>query len=208
MMSEASATTRPDGSNGHGRARLGVMLSGSGRTLMNLLDVIERGALDADVVLVIASRACLGEERARERGLTTVIEPGKIGAGRLEALLSSHGVTLVALAGYLKLVDVPEPFAGRVVNIHPALLPKFGGPGMYGERVHAAVLAAGERESGCTVHLCDGGFDTGPIVLQRSCPVLTGDTPQTLAARVFEQECIAYPKALQLLIERGVPLDS
>ena len=182
------------------------MLSGSGRTLINLLDAIASGKLDADVVLVIASRACLGEERARDRGLTTIIEPGDIAADRLDALLTGHAVTLVALAGYLKLVHIPTRFEGRVVNIHPALLPGFGGPRMFGERVHAAVIGAGERESGCTVHLCDNRYDAGPIILQRSCPVEENDTPATLAARVFAQECIAYPHALQLLIERGVPL--
>ncbi len=194
------------------RARLCVMLSGSGRTLMNLLDVIERGELDAEIALVIASRQCPGEERARQRGLTTIIEKGNTESGaiamhRLDALLAEHSVTLIALAGYLKLVHYPPRFEGRVVNIHPALLPRFGGPGMFGERVHAAVLAAGVRESGCTVHLCDNRYDTGPIILQRSCPVLGGDTPETLAARVFKQECIAYPKALQLLIDQGVPVD-
>ena len=195
-----------DGSTTKLPAALAVMLSGSGRTLLNLLDAIERGALNAEVKLVIASREGLGAERARERGLTTIIEPGNIAADRLDALLTEHGVTLVALAGYLKLIDIPARFEGRIVNIHPALLPKFGGPGMFGERVHAAVIAAGETDSGCTVHLCDSRYDTGPIVLQRMCRVIAGDTPETLAARVFEQECIAYPAALQLLVERGVPV--
>ena len=107
------------------------------------------------------------------------------------------GVDLVCLAGWLQLLQIPPRWAGRGLNIHPALLPKFGGQGMYGRRVHEAVLAAGERESGCTVHVVTDAYDAGPIVLQRRCPVLPGDTPDTLAARVFAQECEAYPEAIK-----------
>ncbi|MGD9688217.1 MAG: phosphoribosylglycinamide formyltransferase [Phycisphaerales bacterium] len=185
-------------------APLAILLSGSGRTLDNLLSAIARGELPARVAVVIASRECLGAEKARAAGLPTLIVPGRIPAAELGRLLAEHGVTpdrgWVVLAGYLKLVSIPPGFDGRVVNIHPALLPRFGGPGMHGHHVHEAVLAAGERESGCTVHLCDARFDTGPIVLQRHCPVNPGDTPEALAARVFEQECLAYPEALRRLI--------
>jgi phosphoribosylglycinamide formyltransferase-1 len=110
------------------------------------------------------------------------------------------------LAGYLKLVNIPPGYERRVVNIHPALLPGFGGAGMYGHRVHEAVLASGDGESGCTVHFCDEVFDRGPIILQKRCPVLPGDTPDMLAARVFDLECRAYPEALQLLFSRVVPV--
>ncbi len=183
------------------RARLAVMLSGGGRTLANLLEKISAGELPASVVLVIASRECPGAQIARDAGIETIITPGVIAADELDAMLRSRGVEWVALAGYLQIVRVPSEYRGRVANIHPALLPKFGGPGMYGRRVHEAVLAAGERISGCTAHLCDDRYDTGPIVAQRCCEVHENDTPDSLAARVFALECEVYPRALRELIE-------
>lgn len=185
-----------------GPAPLAVLLSGGGRTLLNLADEIDAGRLDARIALVIASRECPGAERARARGFRTEIIPGVIPAPALEQRLRDSRIAWVVLAGYLKLVDVPPAYAGRVVNIHPALLPRHGGAGMYGERVHSAVLAAGDPESGCTVHLVDEQFDHGPTILQRRCPVIPGDTPETLAARVFEQERLAYPEALRTLLAR------
>lgn len=176
------------------------MISGGGRTLLNLLDHAERGDLPIDIGIVIASADCPGVERARARALDVIVEPGVIPPKRLEDLVS--GSDWVLLCGYLKLVQIPDSLAGRVVNIHPALLPKFGGPGMYGDRVHAAVLAAGETESGCTIHLCDHEFDRGQIVLQRRCPVEAGDTVASLASRVFELEKQAYPDALRMLISQ------
>lgn len=180
---------------------LAVMLSGSGRTLLNLEKTIAAGGLEARIVLVIASRECLGAERARGLGLTTIVEPGVIPAERLGALLRDAGAEFVALAGYLKLIKIPPGYERRIVNIHPALLPKYGGPGMHGHHVHEAVIRAGEKESGCTVHYCDDRFDTGDIILQRRCPVLPGDTAETLAARVFELECEAYPEALRRILK-------
>lgn len=177
------------------------MLSGSGRTLLNLLDAAKAGRLNAVVDLVIASRECLGAQRAREAGLHVQVIPGMVPQEKLAHLFHRHGIDWVVLAGYLKLVNIPPEYRGRVVNIHPALLPRFGGPGMYGHHVHQAVLEAGELISGCTVHLCDEVFDRGRIVHQKTCPVLPGDTADTLAARVFEVECRAYPEALQRLIE-------
>lgn len=184
-------------------ARLGVMLSGSGRTLVNLLDSIRRGELPARVEVVIASKECLGAQRARDAGIPTLVMPGVIPAEALHAALAPYSIDWLVLAGYLKLVRIPPALEGRVVNIHPALLPEFGGPGMYGHHVHEAVLAAGRRESGCTVHLVDAQYDHGQTILQRRCPVLPGDTPDTLAARVFTEECKAYPEALRLLIEQS-----
>lgn len=183
-------------------ARLAVLLSGGGRTLLNLLEEIDADRLDAEVALVIASRECLGAERARARGLAVEVIPGRIPAGDLEHRLREARIAWVVLAGYLHLVDVPRAWAGRVVNIHPALLPRHGGKGMYGDRVHRAVLEAGDTESGCTVHLVDEEYDRGTVLLQRRCPVLPDDTPETLAARVFEEERIAYPEALRRLIAR------
>jgi phosphoribosylglycinamide formyltransferase 1 len=179
------------------------MLSGSGRTLRNLVEAILGGRLRARIELVIASRESAGAQWAREAGLTTLIIPGEIPAPKLDRVLKEHRIEWVVLAGYLKLLNIPEAYRGRVVNIHPALLPAFGGPGMYGPRVHDAVIRAGATVSGCTVHLCDEGYDTGRIVLQKMCEVLPGDTPEMLAARVFELECEAYPEALARLIGGG-----
>lgn len=188
------------GQGGAGPARLAVLLSGSGRTLLNLLDEIDARRLAAEVRLVIASKECPGAERARARGLPVEVTPGVIPAERLEQALRRERIAWVVLAGYLKFVHVPQAFAGRVVNIHPALLPRHGGKGMFGHHVHQAVLDAGETESGCTVHLVDDQYDHGATILQRRCPVLPTDTPHTLAARVFEQECLAYPEALRRLL--------
>jgi phosphoribosylglycinamide formyltransferase 1 len=173
-----------------------VMLSGKGRTLDYLLDAMGRGDLPMRPALVIASRQCPGADLARARGIPTLVIPGRIPARVLADALARHDADLVALGGYLQLVEIPPGWEGRIVNIHPALLPRHGGPGMHGRRVHEAVLAAGDAESGCTVHLCDSTFDTGRVVLQRRCPVLPGDTPETLAARVFALEQEAYPRAL------------
>jgi len=184
--------------SGASAATLVVLISGGGRTLVRLAEAIARGELAARILTVIASRECAGCERARELGLSVRVMPGVIAPEDLEG--AACGAEWIVLAGYLKLVRVPEAYRGRIVNIHPALLPSFGGRGMYGQHVHAAVLAAGCKVSGCTVHLVDEAFDRGPIVLQRTCEVLEGDTPEALAARVFAVECGAYVEALRLLI--------
>lgn len=185
-------------------ARLAVLLSGSGRTLVNLLDHIRAAKLSATIPLVIASRECVGAQRARSADIPLHVIPGDIPADELSRLLADYQIDLVALAGYLRLVNVPSAYRGRIVNIHPALLPAFGGKGMYGDRVHAAVIASRAKQSGCTVHVVDDVYDQGPILLQKTCPVLPNDDPHTLAARVFGLECEAYPEALQHLIRRGV----
>ena len=180
-----------------------VLLSGGGRTLLNLQDRIDDGSLNARVSLIIASRPCAGVDRAQARGLKTLVVPGRIPRDTLNKLLDDARADLVVLAGYLQLIEVPERYRGKIINIHPALLPAFGGPGMFGHHVHEAVLKAGIKESGCTVHLVDDCYDSGPILLQRRCPVLPGDTPDTLAARVFEQECLAYPASIAELLKVG-----
>jgi len=180
-------------------ARLAVMLSGGGRTLLNLIDRISRGELAAQISLVIASRDCKGADLARERGLRTRVIGGVIPRATLGDMLRDAAVDWVALAGYLNLVEIPEGYEGRIVNIHPALLPAFGGPGMYGDRVHRAVLETGCKVTGCTVHLCDDRYDTGPILAQRTCDVLDDDTAETLGARVFAAECELYPATLASL---------
>ena len=187
--------------------RLAVFLSGSGRSLANLIERIRSGDLPAQIALVVASRECRGAQIAREAGLTTLVIPRNLTKEELLALTTEHRVDWVVLAGYLRLLPIPPELEGRVVNIHPALLPAFGGPGMHGDRVHAAAIQAFNRgeitESGCTVHLCDNTYDTGPIVLQSRCPIEPGDTPDSLAARVFALELQAYPEALKLLFARN-----
>lgn len=184
-------------------ARLAVFASGSGRTIENLLQRIERDAIPATITLCLTSRECRAAQITRDAGIRTIVRPGRLSPDELLGLVDEHAIDLVLLCGYLQLVPVPEPLRGRIVNIHPALLPEFGGPGMHGLRVHRAVLDAGKTVSGCTVHLCDDRYDTGPIVLQRTCPVLPDDSPETLAARVFELERNAYPEALVQLLAQG-----
>lgn len=176
--------------------RIAVMISGSGRTLMNLATAIESKTLDATITLVIASRPCKGADLAREHGLHVEIIEGEIDKDAIDQLMARHQIDWVVLGGYLHLMHIPDRLRGKIVNIHPALLPDFGGPGMYGARVHQAVLDSGASRSGCTVHLCDEVFDRGPILAQSECDVLEGDSAQTLAARVFERECDLYPRAL------------
>jgi phosphoribosylglycinamide formyltransferase 1 len=188
--------------------KLAVLVSGGGTTLQNLIDAIADGRLDARVSVVIGSRAGLkGLQRAADaRLMNFVVERqaiGNVGAFSREvfSLIDDAGVDLVCLAGWLCLLEIPSKYAGRVMNIHPALLPSFGGKGMYGRRVHEAVIAHGCKVSGCTVHFVDATYDNGPIILQRTCPVLDDDTPESLAHRVFEEEKIAYPEAIRLFHE-------
>lgn len=183
------------------------MLSGAGRTLANLLACADRGTLRARVSLVVASRECPGADLARQRGLPTIVEPGDIPGARLETLARDAGAEWVVLAGYLRRLGIPRALTNRVVNVHPALLPSFGGAGMFGLRVHRAVIEAGCKVSGCTVHLCDEEYDRGPIISQAACPVLDDDTPETLAARVFDLECRTYPGALELLLAGRVRVE-
>ena len=180
--------------------RLAVLLSGGGRTLVNLAAAIRQGILPASVQLVIASKPCAGCDRARALGLEPHLIPGPIPASRLGQLLADHRIDFVVLAGYLTRLEIPPAYRGRIVNIHPALLPAHGGHGMYGRRVHEAVLAAGDTTSGCTVHLVDDEYDRGPIIAQSRVPVLKSDTPESLAARVFEAECATYPAAIAKLL--------
>ena len=184
---------------------LAVLVSGSGTTLQNLIDQIGSGALDARIGIVIGSRPGLpGVHRAADAKLMNFVVDRKSFADvasfskAVFALCDDAGVDLIVLAGWLCLLDLPEKYAGRVMNIHPALLPSFGGKGLFGAKVHRAVLDHGCKVSGCTVHFVDASYDTGPIILQRTCAVMDDDTPETLAARVFEQEKIAYPDAIRL----------
>jgi phosphoribosylglycinamide formyltransferase-1 len=187
------------------RLRLGVLLSGGGRTLENILEHIRAGSLPAEVAVVIASRPGIrGIEVGKAAGAAThLVRPKEYPtveaySDAMVRLLDEARVDLVCLAGFLSYWIIPERYAGRVINIHPALLPAFGGKGMYGHHVHEAVLERGCKVSGCTVHLVSNEYDEGPIVIQRSVPVYAEDTADDLAARVFREECIAYPEAIGL----------
>ena len=186
--------------------KLAVLISGGGTTLENLIAKIGAGRLDARIDLVVSSNpAAGGLAFARAAGTATeVIErksfasPADYSRAVFEACRRAAPDVLV-MAGFLKFVTIPADFEWRVVNIHPALVPAFCGKGFYGRHVHQAVLDYGAKLSGCTVHFVDNQYDHGPIILQRAVPVLDGDTPGTLAARVFEAECEAYPEALRWL---------
>lgn len=185
--------------------RLAVLISGGGRSLLNLQRRIEEGRLNARIDMVVSSRSrAPGVERARNAGLcVAVVERSALSPEAFQNAITAavRGVDLVVMAGFLSLWSVPDEFTGRVINIHPALLPEFGGKGMYGHHVHEAVLRTGRKESGCTVHYCDNLYDHGPIILQKKLPILPGETPDTLAARVFELECEALPEAIQIIAD-------
>ena len=194
--------------------RLVVLLSGGGRTLLNLLEAVRAGRLAAEVALVISSRHdAAGIARARAAGLAVEVlrprdypDPAGFAAAQSRRILRERP-DLVIMAGYLVHWPPPPELRGRVLNIHPALLPRHGGRGLYGDRVHAAVLAARERESGCTVHVVDEEYDHGPVVAQAHVPVLPGDSVETLAARVFAAECEALPAGI-LEVARRTPRSS
>jgi folate-dependent phosphoribosylglycinamide formyltransferase PurN len=180
------------------RARIAILVSGGGRTAANIAAACRSGALDAEVALVLAHREeAPAVDRMRAEGLRVAVLPaGADLDGRIDTVLAHAGTDLVCLAGYLRKFRVGERWRGRTLNIHPGLLPRFGGTGMYGLHVHRAVLAAGERESGCTVHEVDEEYDHGATVLERRCPVHAGDTPESLAERVFALELEAFPAAI------------
>jgi phosphoribosylglycinamide formyltransferase-1 len=194
--------------------RLGVLISGGGRTLLNIVECIKKGELNAEVPAVISSRSTVkGVERARDAGLDVKIIRTKdycdieqFSKGLEEELVAAN-VDLVIQGGWLCLWKIPDRYTNRVMNIHPALLPSFGGKGMWGHHVHEAVLAAGCKVSGCTVHFCTNEYDKGPIIVQRTCRVQEGDTAETLADRVFEQECIAYPEAIRLFAQGRITVE-
>ncbi len=182
------------------RPRLAVFASGGGTTLQNLLDRTRAGTLNAEVVAVVASKPGIRAiDRATAAGVpVTVAGPGSRAdvSARAFAFARTHAADLVLLAGWLQLVTVPDDYRHCTLNIHPSLLPAFGGHGMYGHRVHEAVLAAGVRVSGCTVHLVDDAYDTGPIVEQRAVSIAHCTTPDEVAQTVFAAECEAYPAAV------------
>lgn len=191
---------------------LAVLISGSGTTLQNFIDRIADGRLDARIAVVVATRRKIqGIERAEKAGLPVEVvmrrdyDSEAAFSEDVTRAIERYQVDLIVLAGMLSKYLFPPRWAGKVLNIHPGLLPKYGGKGMYGHHVHEAVIAAGESESGCTVIVADHEYDHGPTVIERRVPVLPGDTAETLAARVFEAECEAYPKAVRMFAEGRLP---
>jgi phosphoribosylglycinamide formyltransferase 1 len=194
--------------------RLAVLLSGNGQTLQNFYDLSQAGRLPAEIAVVISNNAdAFGLERAKKMNVPPHVVSRKE-AGSLEEFsrrifekCREANADLVCLAGFLQLVHVPDDFLGRVMNVHPALIPAFCGKGYYGHHVHEAVLAYGVKITGCTVHFADNEYDHGPIIVQRTVLVLDEDTPQTLAARVFAEERIAYPEAIRLFAENRLKIE-
>ena len=192
---------------------LTILVSGSGTTLQNLIDVIARRELDAQINLVIGSRVGLGAEaraaaaKIRYEVVQSKGQPIDEFSARIWKFCNEVGTDLVVCAGWLALLKIDPAYHGRVINIHPALLPSFGGKGMYGRHVHEAVVNHGCKVTGCTVHFVDAQYDTGPIILQRACDVGEGQTPEQVAQCVMEQERIALPEAIRLIQSGRVRID-
>jgi formyltetrahydrofolate-dependent phosphoribosylglycinamide formyltransferase len=194
--------------------KLAVLLSGSGTTLQNFIDRIDRGQLDAEIVCVVGSRKnAYGLERARKRGIPAIAVHRKdyddmsTFSSDIWAAVRAHKAELVILAGFMSLLEIAKDFEGKIINIHPALIPAFCGKGMYGHHVHEAVLEYGVKLTGVTVHFADAEYDHGPIILQEAVPVLDDDTPDSLAERVQAKERALYPKVVQLIAEGRVKLE-
>ena len=194
--------------------RLGVLISGGGTTLLNFLEQIRSGLLDAEVVQVIASQKnCRGVERAKAAGLPVeVLRPrdfadvDTFSEAVFKQLRQAH-CDIVAMAGFLSLLQIPGDYMWRVINIHPSLIPAFCGHGMYGHHVHEAAIARGVKFSGCTVHFADNEYDHGAVILQRAVPVPDQCTAAELGALVFAEECEAYPEALRRLAKGEILTD-
>lgn len=194
--------------------RIAVLLSGNGTTLQNIIDKIASGIVDAEVVCVVASRPdAFGLERAKTHNIPGYAPSVSCRADfekfneEVWARVREHHAELVVLGGFMCLLQVPEDFVNRIINVHPALLPAFGGKGMYGEHVHQAVLDYGAKVSGCTVHLVDAEYDHGPIVMQEAVPVFETDTVETLSARVQAKERELYTRVLQLFAKGRVKVE-
>ncbi len=187
------------------RLPIAVLISGGGTTLKNLIDKIERQQLNVDVRLVVSSRPdAKGLQYANQANIQTLVvqwgdfsQPEAFSRAIFEACRKA-GTKLVVMGGFLKHVLIPHDYENRVMNIHPSLIPAFSGHGYYGLNVHRAVLEYGAKVSGCTVHFVDNQYDHGPIILQRTVPVMDDDSPESLQARIYVEECKAYPEALQL----------
>ncbi|WP_076792263.1 phosphoribosylglycinamide formyltransferase [Chlorobium sp. KB01] len=191
------------------KTRIAVFCSGSGSNFQAIFHALKKRAINAEIVLCLSNRSqCGSMEFARENGIATLhltekqFDSFEGFANAMVAYLKEKQIEIIVLAGYMRKVPdaVVDAFTDRIINIHPALLPKFGGEGMYGIHVHTAVIEAGETESGATVHLVNEEYDKGRILMQRKVPVLPGDTPESLAARVLACEHTLYPDALEKLL--------
>ncbi|MFH1231684.1 MAG: phosphoribosylglycinamide formyltransferase [Planctomycetota bacterium] len=187
---------------------LAVLLSGSGRTLQNFIDLIGQGKLPATIQVVVSSKKDVyGLERANKYNIPNYVVERKQYSSTEEFsrainnVLKKYPIDLITMAGFLNLYLIPPEYQGKIMNIHPALLPDFGGKGFYTDKVHQAVLDSKVKFSGCTVHFADNTYDTGAIILQKKVPVLENDTAHTLADRVFQAELEAYPEAIRLFAE-------
>lgn len=186
--------------------KIGVLVSGGGSNLQSIIDKSKSGELQCKVEVVIGDRECYGVERAKEAGIDGYTLDRKVLKKELcreiDKIVSEKGIDLIVLAGFLSIIDEEfvNKWKGRIINIHPSLLPKFGGPGMYGIRVHEAVLKAGEQESGCTVHYVDTEVDSGEIIAQKRVKVLEGDTPEILQKRVLVEEHKLLPESIAKII--------
>lgn len=186
--------------------KIGVLVSGGGSNLQSIIDKSKSGELQCKVEVVIGDRECYGVERAKEAGIDGYTLDRKVLKKELcreiDKIVSERGIDLIVLAGFLSIIDEEfvNKWKGRIINIHPSLLPKFGGPGMYGIRVPEAVLKAGEQESGCTVHYVDTGVDSGEIIAQKRVKVLEGDTPEILQKRVLVEEHKLLPESIAKII--------
>lgn len=194
--------------------RLVVLISGGGTTLANLISRIGAGTLNAKIALVVSSSSkARGLRIAAEANIPTAVirraehDTAEAYSQAVFDACRKADCQWVVMGGYLTHVLIPPDFENRVLNIHPALIPAFCGKGFYGQHVHRAVLEYGAKVSGCTVHFVDDQYDHGPIILQKVVPVLDDDTPETLAARVFDAECDAYPEALNLLARNKVTVE-
>lgn len=194
--------------------RLAVLISGGGTTLTNLVARIRDGQLAAEIGLVVSSRRdCSGVARSASLGLACDVIERKSFASKAEFSQAIFKrcrdvkADLVICGGFLALITIPPDFAGRVMNIHPALIPAFCGKGFYGHHVHEAVLARGAKVSGCTVHFVDDEYDHGPIIVQKTVPVLDNDTADDLASRVFQAECEALPEAIRMFATGRLEID-
>lgn len=171
--------------------------------MQRIIDCCESGEIaDAKVSLVVADRECYGMERAEKHGIKNIlIKRGKTFSAELEQQIP-HDTDLIVLAGFLSILskDFTEKYAGKIINIHPALLPKFGGKGMWGHHVHEAVIASGETESGATVHYVTAGVDEGGIILQKAFSIVSGDSAESLAAKVHQIEYEIFPKAISMVL--------
>ncbi|GHT92321.1 phosphoribosylglycinamide formyltransferase [Spirochaetia bacterium] len=194
-----------------------VLVSGNGTNLQALIDAEKADRLNPGKIAAVVSDhdGVYALERAKLAGIPAItVIPDKTLpkperrrelSDRILQICRERDIGLIIYAGFLSILTgaIIEAYAGRMINVHPSLLPKFGGQGMYGERVHKAVLAAGEKESGCTVHIVDAGTDTGPVLIRRKVPVLAGDTPDTLAERIHKEEHIAIVDAAIMMITNG-----